>query len=153
MKKIIILFLIILSFTWNGLLNAQDNCEYNPDWSVTSSFQNCMPQWALEAKENKATWSSFIKVSSNNWWAWGYTVAVAKNKIVYLTEKLVILAWILAIGWVAYSWMMFVLGLWEAEKMKKAKWALKWSLLWFAIAIIAQQLINMTINLVFSLTN
>lgn len=148
MKKIIIFILLIICFSWSGVLNAAD-CVYDSNWWVASSFQNCMPQWALEAKENKSTWTSFIKVSSNNW----YNISNAKNKIVYLTEKLVIVAWILAVWWVAYSWLMFVLGLWDAEKIKKAKWALKWSLLWFLIAIISQQLINATINLIFSLSN
>ncbi|MDD2487316.1 MAG: hypothetical protein PHS92_03030 [Candidatus Gracilibacteria bacterium] len=154
MKRIFILFLIILSFSGNGFLYAAD-CTYNG--SVTSSFNNCMPKGALEAKENKSTgngfWGNIFKLSSNNGGSAGYTVSVAKNKIVYATQKLVIAAGILAVGGVAFSGMLFVLGLGEAEKMKKAKGALKWSLLGFMIAIISQQLMNATINLVFSLSN
>lgn len=156
MKKIFLLILVIFSFFWNNIINAAD-CTYDGNWDVTSSFQKCLPSWALEATENKKTWNwfwwSLLSVSSNNWWDAWYTVNVAKNKVVYASQKLVIVAWILAVWWVAYSWMMFVLWLWDAEKIKKAKWALKWSLLWFLIAIISQQLINATINLIFSLSN
>jgi len=147
MKKIVLFYLIIVSLFWN--LAYWVECTYNANWSLASSMENCVPTWAMEAKQSKKSWIPGINVSNNKW----YAIDNAKDKVIYLTQKLIILAWILAVWWVAYSGLTFVLGLWDAEKVKKAKWALKWSLLWFVVAIISQQLINATINFIYNLSN
>jgi hypothetical protein len=104
-----------------------------------------VPQWAMESKENTSVLGWILSLSSNQW----YQIDNVKNKIIYVTQKLIILAWILAIWWIVYSGFVFVMWLWDWEKVKKAKNALQWSLLGFLIAIISQQLINATINFIY----
>jgi len=143
-KKLIILFLFII-FGLTTSFAAGDNCKYNPDTALSTSLWGCVPQWAMESKENKSILGWILSVSSNQ----GYQIDNVRNKIIYVTQKLVILAWILAIWGLVYSGFTFVLWLWDAEKVKKAKNALQWSLLGFLIAIISQQLINATINFIY----
>ncbi|EKD66824.1 MAG: hypothetical protein ACD_49C00009G0049 [uncultured bacterium (gcode 4)] len=144
MKKIIVIFLFII-FGLTSAFAAWSNCKYDKNAALSTSLWWCVPQWAMESKENKGILGWILSISSNQW----YQVDNVKNKIIYVTQKLVILAWILAIWGLVYSGFTFVLWLGDAEKVKKAKNALQWSLLGFLIAIISQQLINATINFIY----
>ena len=143
-KKLIILFLFVV-FGLTSVFAAGSNCKYNPNTDLKNSLWWCVPDWAMESKENKSVLGWILSVSSNQW----YQIDNVRNKIIYVTQKLVILAWILAIWGLVYSGFVFVLWLGDAEKVKKAKHALEWSLLGFLIAIISQQLINATINFIY----
>ena len=143
-KKLIILFLFIV-FWFTTSFAVGNNCKFNKDAALWTSLSWCVPDWAMESKENKSVLGWILSVSSNQW----YQIDNVRNKIIYVTQKLVILAWILAIWGLVYSGFVFVLWLGDAEKVKKAKHALEWSLLGFLIAIISQQLINATINFIY----
>lgn len=155
MKKILVLILFLLQFCSIVIVSAAtNNC-----WDITKSslensdisqmLRDCKPDWVLETKTNNEIanlwWVVSISTSSND----GYKIENAKQKILYITKNAVILASILAIWWIVYAWFMFVTDYGKWEKVKKAKDALKWSLIGFAIAIVAQQLVNAVINLIY----
>lgn len=148
MKKILAILILLYSLFGLNTINAL-NCKYNENAWIANSLNNCVPDWAMETKQNKSILGWILSLASNQW----YSIDNAKNKIVYVAGKLVILAWILAAGWIIYSWLVFVTGLWDQEKIKKAKQALQWSLIGFLVAIISQQIINATINLIYWISN
>jgi hypothetical protein len=69
-----------------------------------------------------------------------------------ITNKLVILATIIAIGWIVYSGYLFTTSYGNNDTIKKAKEGIKWSLIWLLIALVSQQLINAVINLVYGIS-
>jgi hypothetical protein len=150
--KIVVLFIIIF-LQYNFFVIAKTECKYdteNPD--IKGSLYNCMPEWSLE---NKTTggWTELVWWLFNIWWssnAW-YSVNETKNKILNITQKIIITGSVLAIWWIVLAWILFIVWLWDKEKIKKARDALKWSIIWFIVMIVAQQSVNAIINFIYSL--
>lgn len=150
MKKII-LFLTIVFYIWSAsYLFAADKktCWDVADiWSTSlwTMLDDCRPTWTIDASSTK-WW--IIKFKQNS----GYTVDDAKTKIYSITMKWVILATILAIGWLVYAGILFNTSYWDDSKNKKAKEAVKYSLIGLLIALLAQQLTNAIVNLIYSIS-
>lgn len=151
MKKILITFFLlitpILQVTYAG------NCSYSwsPDTTTDEMFaklQDCKPSWIFDSDVTKSVGWIF-SISTNKW----YQIDTARYKIVSVTEKLVILAMLLAIWGLVYAGFQYVTAYWDDWKNKKAKDAVKWSLIWFFVAIISQQLVNAVINLIYEVSN
>ncbi len=153
LKIIFIFFIFFLQYSF-FICFAKTTCKYDIDnGDIKSSLINCMPEWSLE---NKTTWwwkelAPWITVWwSNNQW---YSIDSTKNKLLNITQKIVITWSLLAIWWIVFAWILFVIWLWNSDKTKKAKDALKWSLIWFVATLGSQQLINAIINFIYGLSN
>lgn len=152
MKKILISLIILLSFSNIWLIYAAtSDCWIDTNWELTDMLNGCQPDNVLlPANKTKLVSNDLITITkSNNWW---YEIKDFKAKLLFITTNLVILASILAIGWIVYAWILFTTAYWDDGKIKKAKDAIKWSLIWFLIAIISQQLINAIINLIYRIS-
>lgn len=160
MKKILVLILGIilwLQIIFTISYAASNSCgNFWNDISstdVSSMLKDCQPDGTLEWKNKKELfnlwWLISVSVSSNEW----YEIENAQWKILSIQEKLVLLASILAIWWLVYAWIMFVTSYWDDAKHKKWKDAIKWSIIGFIVAIIAMQLINAVINLLYWISN
>lgn len=155
MKKAFLLFLLIILSVINytslfATTSATANCWTDTNADLTDMLNACQPDNTLEAKNKTGKWwflGWLITVTTYSWW-W-YEVKDAKQKMITITTNLVILASILAIWWIVYSWIMFTTAYWDDGKIKKAKDAVKWSLIWFLVALAAQQLVNAIINLIY----
>lgn len=147
MKKFIIMLLILLNISSVWFIHAAGAGKCgdikSTDTSLWQLMDDCKPGWAMEAKSSK--WWGLIKVVSNDW----YKIENAKAKIYAVTQKAIILASLLAIGWLVYAWILFTTAYWEDAKHKKAKDAVKYSLIWLALAFLSQQIINAVINFVY----
>ena len=157
MKKIIALFLLSVSFFWIQLSSAATNNCWKIDSKNIDSLEmsqllkDCQPKWAMEGTAKKEIWSFLgitLSASSNEL----YKIENAKGKIMAVTNKLVILATIIAIGWIVFSGYLFVTSYGNNDKIKKAKEGIKWSLIWLLIALVSQQLVNAVINLVYDIS-
>ncbi len=148
MKKLTVVILGLLWFLNLWTILAANKCwEFSTNSTNASLGQlmdDCKPGWVMEAKSS-AWW--IIKVVSNDW----YSIENAKWKIYAITQKAVILASILAIWWLVYSWYLFVTAYWDDGKHKKAKEAMKWSLIWLLLAFVSQQLVNAVVNLIYDI--
>ncbi|MBP8016488.1 hypothetical protein KAZ01_00625 [Candidatus Gracilibacteria bacterium] len=152
MKKIFILLLFSIYFLHNIGSIFANNCEYNSDASLQGSLSSCIPKGSLETKTTGGGTSLLgglitIGGTSNQ----GYSVNEAKNKILSVTQKIVILGFIAAIGGIVFSGILFVVGLGNTDKIKKAKDALKWSLIGLIAIITAQIIVNVLINFIYSI--
>ncbi|EKE29477.1 MAG: hypothetical protein ACD_2C00165G0003 [uncultured bacterium (gcode 4)] len=155
MKKIITILLLLISISLISvaIVKAAGSCwdidkEKLTSSSVSQLLGDCEPKWALQWAQKKELWS-FLWITVSTTDNEGYEIANAKWKVMAITNKLVILAAILAIGWIVYAGFLFTTAYWNNDKLKKAKESLKWSLLWLLIAIVSQQLVNAVINLVY----
>lgn len=153
MKKVIILLIVLISSLniWTIFASTWSSCWTDTNWELTDMLNGCQPDnvlWsANKTSVYKSKWISVTK--SSNWW---YEIKDFKAKLLFITTNLVILASILAIGWIVYAWVLFTTAYWDDGKIKKAKDAIKWSLIWFLVAIISQQLINAIINLIYGIS-
>lgn len=155
-KRIIILLILITSlqiFCWASFAASKTNKCWEikniNDQDLSSMLSDCQPDNTLEWKNKTELfnlwWLISVSVSSNEW----YDLDSAKGKILYITQKLVLLASILAIWWLVFAWIEFTTAYWKDEKHKKWKDIIKWSIIWFVVALISQQLINAVINLIY----
>jgi len=152
MKKILTALLIFI-WTIHFVFAASNSCGKvwsDINWkSLSSLLSECQPDGTIEWKTKKSSsilWGLIsISTTSNEW----YDIDNAKGKILAITKKLVLLASILAIGWIVYAWIEFTTAYWKDEKHKKWKDIIKWSILWFVATLVAQQLINAVINLIY----
>ena len=151
-KKYIVLILstfLCMNFSYAATLN-------NKCWSVTWSnldsielsqlLEDCKPKWTMEIWNKKSMLGWLLTVSVDNTW---YKIENAKQKIYSVMQKMVVLAAILAMWWLVYSWILFTTSYWDEAKNKKAKEAAKWSIIWFFVAVIAQQLVNAVVNFIY----
>ena len=134
MKKIIILFGIILAFafSWELQIFAAD-CEYIEGNSVSQNLGNCL--------------SASDLVNPGDWkieWS-------VKAKIVYWTNQLAKLLWLLAVGAIVYGAGLMTLSVWDDEKIKKWKDVVKWSMLGFLWLLLAGALVRLVIEIMFSI--
>lgn len=143
MKKIILVFVLIISFfIWNNIFAE---CEYT-EWKSLSSFlDDCAPQKVVLTKKNKYDeWNMIIydNLKIEEWF---------KDIINSWIKNISLILWILAVWALVYAGLLMQLSIWEEEKIKKAKDIIKWTILWFLALITASWIIYIVINFMFGL--
>lgn len=137
MKKIIILFVVLLS-TFSFSYAASWECEYNPEngWSISAALWNCLQDAKLVQSWNlKVEWS-------DNWFS---------LKIQSLVNSISLYLWILAVFSIVLGWLMMTISAWEEEKIKKAKDIVKWWIIWFIWLISISAIINLVVRIMYSI--
>ena len=153
MKKLIITIIIWIftMYFWVVFATWKNNCwviwNNINDIELQSMLNDCQPDWIIDGTAKKwvknTAW--LVSTKSNAW----YEIVNARNKVISIAQKLVILASLLAIWWIVYAGIMLTTAYWDDGKIKKWKDAIKFSIIWFLIAIISQQLVNAIINLIY----
>ncbi|EKE29488.1 MAG: hypothetical protein ACD_2C00163G0003 [uncultured bacterium (gcode 4)] len=154
MKKILIAMLIFSNlWIWQMAFADTGNCwdidkEKLDNSTISQLLWNCQPKWAIDWTQGNviAEVGGITLSSSDNKW---YEIENAKWKITAITDKLIILATIIAIWGLVYSGFLFTTAYWNNDKIKNAKEWIKWSLIWLLLALISQQLVNAVINLIY----
>jgi hypothetical protein len=93
-------------------------------------------------------WSNELTI--NTWWdliiSWGFAEVIKK-----WTKNISIYLWTFAVFWIVYWWFSLTISAWEDEKVTKAKNILKWAIIWFLLIITTSLIINLIVNLMYSL--
>jgi hypothetical protein len=158
MKKIIILFLLVFGLffgnwvfasdfvwpcpawqinNWNGCVEQESSswqwdCTYDWNWNPLSSLQNCFNGSALVEGETEIT----------SWFA--YTLKKWTNTISTFLA-------VFAVFWIVFGGFRFTMSVWEDEKITKAKNIIKWAIVGFLWVLTASLIINLVINVMYSL--
>ena len=135
MKKIVSLLLICVAYLcFFSVIHTYWNCDYN-GWDIWYELD-----WCLWSSDLVNPWDGLIE--------WG-----VKNKIVYWTNQLAMLLWLLAVGAIVYGAFMMTISVWEDEKVKKWKDIVKWSMLWFLWLLLAGWIVRLVIEIMFSVAS
>jgi len=145
MKKILVTFLLVLSFFATNLDTT--NAAIWNNWST-----KC---WNYDFDDDNANvWDALDKCLSNSelvkwtdvdvkWWFW--------DQIKRWTENISLYLWVLAVASIVIWALMLTLSAWEEEKIKKAKDVIKWWIIWFLGIVVASTIITLIIKIVYSL--
>lgn len=152
--KIFVLTILAISNIYIVFWATTNNCwEFESNelnsLEISNLLDDCKPEWVVEmwtSNSEEIAWGAITSTTNSNDW---YRIEDVKDKIYSITQKVVVLATILAIWWLVYAWILFTTSYWDDSKNKKAKEATKWSLIWLVAAIVSQQLINAVINFIY----
>lgn len=141
-------FADLVSIGTTATTNTKCWDDVKADTDLATMLQDCEPDWIIDGKSKSAgpSWGPITLTSSSNA---GYEIYNAKNKIIAITQKLAILASVLAVWWIVYAAIMLTTAYWDDGKVKKWKDAIKFSVIGFLVVIISQQLVNAIINLIY----
>ncbi len=135
MKKLLVLFILMLSVFAFVLPEAFSACTYT-DWQdIWTALDWCL--W----NSDLVNWES-VKVKAWGWF-WVQVQQWTKNIALYL--------WVFAVWSVVIGALMLTLSAWEEEKVKKAKDVVKWGLIWFIWIISASAIISLVVRIMYSI--
>jgi len=136
MKKLFIIFILILSILVFSLPESFSACNYS-DWdNVWSALDNCL-NWS-----NLVDWNNVSVDISGSWF---------QSKIKQWTTNIALYLWVFAV-WSIVVWsLMLTLSAWEEEKIKKAKDVVKWWIIWFLWIIFAAWIISLIVRIIYSI--
>lgn len=135
MKKLFIIFILILSFLVFSLPESFSACTY--DWkSVGNSLDNCLKWTALVNWDN-------VSVDTSGLWF--------QAKVKQWTTNIALYLWVFAVWSIVVWGLMLTLSAWEEEKVKKAKDIVKWWIIWFLWIIFAAWIISTIVRIIYSI--
>jgi hypothetical protein len=135
MKKLFIIFILILSFLVFSLPESFSACTYS-DWQpVWSALDSCLNWSAL------VDWNN-VKLTAD-WWF--------QTKVKQWTTNIALYLWVFAVWSIVVWGLMLTLSAWEEEKVKKAKDIVKWWIIWFLWIIFAAWIISTIVRIIYSI--
>lgn len=148
MRKIFVLFLLLFSlfFNINNLYSDLEwtswwnqwwitNCTFDWEWDIWDALDWCLQGTGLVSWNNVTVdWTGWFADKISNW---------VNNISIYL--------WIIAVWSIVYWSLILTLSAWEDEKITKAKNIIKWWILWFLWLISTAAIINLVVNIMYSL--
>lgn len=133
MKKIIIFFLLLLSF-WFFTQAGASCSNYDGDGDIGAALDGC-----IGANSKLVTASDYMVEG-------GF-----KEKIQDWTTGIAGVLWLLAVGAIVYGALLMTLSNGDEEKISKWKEVVKWAILWFLWVVTAAWLIAIVVNFLFAL--
>ena len=131
MKKF--LFSLVLGlFTLASFTPIFAECSYNGD--IQSSLGGCKPTGSIISKDGNYNVEQGVK-----------------QKVVSITNQLIILGSVLSVGGIVFAAILYVTALGDGEKVKKAKTALKFSIVGFVVMLLSFPIVNAIVNLIYGL--
>ena len=138
MKKLLIIFLLCISFIYTVQNYTYASCTYDIDGSVLDvwdSLDNCL------AWSNLVNWTDV----GIDWWWWFW------DKIQNWANNISLYLWVFAVWSIVYWALQLTLSSWEDEKIKKWKDIIKWWIFWFLLLISVSAIINLVIKIMYSI--
>lgn len=140
MKKILILFLVFISFWfsftyWAGTWKyTQWDCQFDPiSGDIGVGLNGCLG------------WTDLVKAtdaSINSWFT--PMIQIWINNLSLYLGVFTVLAIVVGSFMMVFSW-------WEDEKITKAKNTIKWWILWFLWILFASAIVNIIIKIMYSI--
>ncbi len=101
-------------------------------WSVSEYLKGCDPKGSITSDD--------------------YTIAGGvKAKVTSLTNQLILIGSILSVGGIVFAAFLYTSALGDAERVKKAKTALKFSVIGFVIMLLSFPIVNAIVNLIYGI--
>lgn len=138
LASIILAFIGFLSFSPAFALSLDfsigggGGCSYDGYGSVQNALRGCTPKGSLTSDD--------------------YSIAGGvKEKIVRVTNQLILVGSILAVGGIVFAAVLYTSALGDGEKVKKAKTAFKFAITGFVLMLLSFPIVNALVNLIYGI--